>query len=252
MRLWHCVIGKRTTSSSGRFSPCPLAHPTVVQDCRPCNFVEHAKVFVGCDPVLGQKRKSPHEEGFSRIWRREWDSNPRTPVKMLLEFQSSAFDHSAISPHKLNHRAPRLRSLALWTGIRNSSAARYSVHPWTSPLRANRSASQLGCSNSLPANLVDHSAISPHKLNHRAPRLRSIVIHRIVDGNPEFRPSALGPRRLQRPPGSGKPDPGCLQCLKDVAVKFLAQGGEGEADAFPDQAHPGQRPLHGDRIGLEE
>src|ERR1700729_4064142 len=35
-----------------------------------------------------------------RRWRREWDSNPRTPVKMLLEFQSSAFDRSAISPNQ--------------------------------------------------------------------------------------------------------------------------------------------------------
>jgi hypothetical protein len=31
-------------------------------------------------------------------WRRDRDSNPGTPVKMLLEFQSSAFDRSAISP----------------------------------------------------------------------------------------------------------------------------------------------------------
>ena len=38
-------------------------------------------------------------------WRRGWDSNPRTPVKMLLEFQSSAFDRSATSP------AGRARSL---------------------------------------------------------------------------------------------------------------------------------------------
>ena len=34
-------------------------------------------------------------------WRREWDSNPRIPVKVLLEFQSSAFDHSAISPESI-------------------------------------------------------------------------------------------------------------------------------------------------------
>jgi hypothetical protein len=33
-------------------------------------------------------------------FRRGWDSNPRTPVKMLLEFQSSAFDRSATSPIK--------------------------------------------------------------------------------------------------------------------------------------------------------
>jgi hypothetical protein len=35
---------------------------------------------------------------MERQWRRGWDSNPRTPVKMLLEFQSSAFDRSATSP----------------------------------------------------------------------------------------------------------------------------------------------------------
>src|SRR5579863_1684763 len=38
-----------------------------------------------------------HEKGS---WRRGWDSNPRTPVEMLLEFQSSAFDRSATSPHQ--------------------------------------------------------------------------------------------------------------------------------------------------------
>jgi hypothetical protein len=41
---------------------------------------------------------SARDEGYCFWWRREWDSNPRTPVKMLLEFQSSAFDRSAISP----------------------------------------------------------------------------------------------------------------------------------------------------------
>src|SRR5581483_1174148 len=42
-------------------------------------------------------------------WRRGWDSNPRTPVKMLLEFQSSAFDRSAISPTaaRMIHHATR-------------------------------------------------------------------------------------------------------------------------------------------------
>src|SRR5512138_700847 len=34
------------------------------------------------------------------VWRRGRDSNPGTPVKMLLEFQSSAFDHSATSPNR--------------------------------------------------------------------------------------------------------------------------------------------------------
>ncbi len=36
-------------------------------------------------------------------WRRGWDSNPRNPVKSLLEFQSSAFDRSATSPHSMSH-----------------------------------------------------------------------------------------------------------------------------------------------------
>ena len=45
-------------------------------------------------------------------WRREWDSNPRTPVKMLLEFQSSAFDRSAISPFNKLRRSARVISRA--------------------------------------------------------------------------------------------------------------------------------------------
>src|SRR5579862_4449873 len=40
-------------------------------------------------------------------FRRGWDSNPRTPVKMLLEFQSSAFDRSATSPIKDLRHYPR-------------------------------------------------------------------------------------------------------------------------------------------------
>src|SRR5205823_6918774 len=39
-----------------------------------------------------------HARLFITIWRRGWDSNPRTPVEMLLEFQSSALDRSATSP----------------------------------------------------------------------------------------------------------------------------------------------------------
>jgi hypothetical protein len=42
--------------------------------------------------------RSVDRRDYGGGWRREWDSNPRTPVKMLLEFQSSAFDRSAISP----------------------------------------------------------------------------------------------------------------------------------------------------------
>ena len=46
-------------------------------------------------------------------WRRGWDSNPRTPVKMLLEFQSSAFDRSATSPiNDLRKTSRRLRLAA--------------------------------------------------------------------------------------------------------------------------------------------
>ena len=49
--------------------------------------------------VAGSGVNSVPTQGLK--WRRGWDSNPRTPVKMLLEFQSSAFDRSATSPHSL-------------------------------------------------------------------------------------------------------------------------------------------------------
>ena len=42
-----------------------------------------------------------------RNWRRGRDSNPRTPFRMLLTFQASAFDHSATSPRETsNLRGP--------------------------------------------------------------------------------------------------------------------------------------------------
>src|SRR3989440_2255840 len=51
-----------------------------------------------------------HARLFITIWRRGWDSNPRTPVEMLLEFQSSALDRPATSP--INYlRLPRRRGL---------------------------------------------------------------------------------------------------------------------------------------------
>src|SRR5262249_48108243 len=50
-------------------------------------------------PAQPEFKKGP--EAPFQFWRRGWDSNPRTPVEMLLEFQSSAFDRSATSP--INH-----------------------------------------------------------------------------------------------------------------------------------------------------
>ncbi len=35
------------------------------------------------------------------IWRREWDSNPRSRSLEITVFKTAAFDHSAISPHNL-------------------------------------------------------------------------------------------------------------------------------------------------------
>ena len=53
-------------------------------------------------------------------WRREWDSNPRNPLRGLLEFQSSAFDRSAISPHEgarmIVHAAALAHPLTLGVG----------------------------------------------------------------------------------------------------------------------------------------
>ena len=48
----------------------------------------------------GEADAGHHRPQKSFRWRRGWDSNPRTPVKMLLEFQSSAFDRSATSPNQ--------------------------------------------------------------------------------------------------------------------------------------------------------
>ena len=49
-------------------------------------------------PKRRNKKALPKTGGPFYFWRRDRDSNPGTPVRMLLEFQSSAFDHSAISP----------------------------------------------------------------------------------------------------------------------------------------------------------
>ena len=49
-------------------------------------------------PTRWVRRKIKIAQPSIRDYRRGWDSNPRTPVKMLLEFQSSAFDRSATSP----------------------------------------------------------------------------------------------------------------------------------------------------------
>ena len=54
---------------------------------------------------LGFKSDSPHHlqqnppnSGLCCKWRRDRDSNPRYPVKSTIDFESTAFDHSAISP----------------------------------------------------------------------------------------------------------------------------------------------------------
>jgi hypothetical protein len=70
-------------------------------------------------------RKSRHQApgaiifGHTLLWRRGWDSNPRTPVKMLLEFQSSAFDRSATSP--INHLRRLSRKLPARPGPRKGA-----------------------------------------------------------------------------------------------------------------------------------
>src|SRR5262245_51639227 len=65
------------------------------------------------------------------FWRREWDSNPRTPVKMLLEFQSSAFDRSAISPRAGADDTPRLANQASGSlGLAITYGGGSSRHPW--------------------------------------------------------------------------------------------------------------------------
>ena len=42
--------------------------------------------------------KTRPKGGLCGIWRRDRDSNPRCSVKSTIDFESTAFDHSAISP----------------------------------------------------------------------------------------------------------------------------------------------------------
>ena len=74
---------------AGGLRPCKTAS---------CSFVEPWN-FQGSQILSFTKTKKPRKGAFV-FWRRDRDSNPGTPVRMLLEFQSSAFDRSAISPNK--------------------------------------------------------------------------------------------------------------------------------------------------------
>ena len=51
-------------------------------------------------PGLPSVAMSP--KGESEGWWRERDSNPRYPLRGIQDFQSCAFNHSAISPTKIN------------------------------------------------------------------------------------------------------------------------------------------------------
>src|SRR5438046_1663138 len=75
----------------------------ITRCARPCGrYPTHHK---------GTRRSSApgRRNAGTEVWRTEWDSNPRTPVKMLLDFQSSAFDRSAICP---TNQAVTLTSLS--------------------------------------------------------------------------------------------------------------------------------------------
>ena len=76
-------------------------------------------------------------------WRRGWDSNPRTPVKMLLEFQSSAFDRSATSPFnvlqvylKVDRQCCSLTLQSLSDRLRNSNNRLGQAPTWPPPARS--------------------------------------------------------------------------------------------------------------------
>ena len=72
-----------------------------------------ARVCLAVDLGIAAPERTPAPAGAAG-WRREWDSNPRTPVKMLLEFQSSAFDRSAISPR---HQSISAQACGGFTGF---------------------------------------------------------------------------------------------------------------------------------------
>src|SRR6185312_13668242 len=64
-------------------------------------------------------------------------SNPRNPVKSLLEFQSSAFDRSATSPHlkPLSPRAPHPRSSRVGAPLQASMILNLRPRAWRSAAR---------------------------------------------------------------------------------------------------------------------
>ena len=65
----------------------------------------------------------------------------------------------------------------------------------------------------------------------------------------------LGRRRREdytAPPASRKRDSGGLDGFQDLRVILLGKRGQGQPDAVRDEAHAGQRPLGGDRVGLQE
>src|SRR5262245_20266168 len=70
------------------------ANAVVQNGCPAVLRTRHSWVLV--TPGALAKDEEPRTTGLLIFgWRRGWDSNPRIPLRVLLEFQSSAFDHSA-------------------------------------------------------------------------------------------------------------------------------------------------------------
>ena len=69
-------------------------------------------LFPGLQIVLPHHlQQNPPQGRACCKWRRERDLNPRYPVKSTIDFESTAFDHSAISPLSYH------RSCSLLTGF---------------------------------------------------------------------------------------------------------------------------------------
>jgi hypothetical protein len=79
------------------YAPCP-PWPARIAPADRCPNLLHANSSNGSHPCLMSINTKGPVRGLLCLWRRGRDSNPGTPVKMLLEFQSSAFDRSATSP----------------------------------------------------------------------------------------------------------------------------------------------------------
>ncbi len=214
----------------------------------------------------------------ARNWRRGRDSNPRTPFRMLLTFQASAFDHSATSPRETGTSA---RGRKGTRGRRGDQILRPQALPspgcsrpcWAAPVC---SAAAHPCTD----RAFREAVAPPRRLESRAPRWYSGYRGRrapgaVASGPLADIPAAYGsPAQIRaggarsrwrgRPTRSPQRDDGFSRCTvlelharrthraQHGLVQRLRQFDQRRTDCVPDEAHLRHGPLHGNGIRLDE